>query len=207
VAERPAVICIVDDNLACRTALGRLLRAEHYQPRLYGSAEEIIGDASADTMPGCLIVDLTMPVGMGGLELLERLAAAGRQRPTIVLTACSEPEKAFRAGRLGVCEFLRKPVNDTELLRAIANAIAPLRSGKAAAARRQKARQLIVKLSPRERQTLALLKEMRSRKKVAIEMGVDLSTVKYFCNNIFRKLGVHSLEAALEIWDAVTSDT
>lgn len=204
---RPDVICVVDDNVACRTALGRLLRAEHYQPRLYGSAEEIIGDARADAMPGCLIVDLSMPGGMDGLELLERLAATGRQRPTIVLTACSEPEKAFRAGKLGACEFLRKPVTDTELLRAIRNAMAPLRSKSAVEVRRRKAQQLVMRLSARERQTLALLKDHRSRKEAAGEMGVSLSTAKYYCNNIFKKLDVHSLDAALDIWDALASDT
>jgi FixJ family two-component response regulator len=205
--ERPAVICVVDDNLACRTALGRLLRAERYQPRLYGSGEEIIGDARADVTPGCLIVDLAMPGGMGGLELLERLAAAGRQRPTIVLTACNEPEMAFRAGQLGVLEFLRKPVSDTELLRAIRDAMSTHQANSALEHRRRNARQLVMTLSPRERQTLALLKHQKSRKAVAIEMGVGFSTVKYYCNNIFRKLGVHSLDEALEIWDAIGSDT
>lgn len=204
--ERPAVICVVDDNLACRTALGRLLRAERYQPRLYGSGEEIIGDARADVTAGCLIVDLTMPGGMGGLELLERLAAAGRQRPTIVLTACSEPEKAFRAGQLGVREFLRKPVTDTELLRAIRDAMSSRQSSSAVELRRRKAQELFMTLSARERQTLALLKNQKSRKEAAAEMGVGFSTVKYYCNNIFKKLNVHSLDAALEIWDAVASD-
>lgn len=203
--ERPPVIYVVDDNVACRTALGRLLRAEHYQPRLYGSGEEIIGDTRADEAPGCLILDLTMPGGMSGLELLERLAAAGRQRPTIVLTACSEPETAFRAGRLGACEFLRKPVADNELLRAIENALTPFRSKSNAEVRRRQAQQLVKTLSARERQTLALLKDERSRKEAALEMGVGLSTVKYYCNNTYKKLGVHSLNAALDIWDAVMS--
>jgi len=202
--ERPAVIYVVDDNVACRTALGRLLRAEHYLPRLYGSGEELIGDASAAEVPGCLILDLAMPGGMCGLELLERLAAAGRQHPTIILTACSEPERAFRAGRLGACEFLRKPISDIELLRAIQNAIAPSRSRNVADARRRRARELVRTLSARERQTLALLKDSRSRKEAAIEIGVELSTVKYYCDNAFKKLEVHSLHAALDIWDAVT---
>jgi FixJ family two-component response regulator len=203
---RHAVIYIVDDNIACRTALGRLLRAEQYQPRLYGSGEELIGDARADETPGCLIVDLNMPRGMCGLELLERLAAAGRQHPTIVLTASSELDKAFRAGKLGVCEFLRKPATDIELLRAIENAMSPMRSKGAAEERRQKARQLVMTLSARERQTLALLKDLRSREEAAAEMGVRLSTVKYYSDHAFKKLGVHSLGAALDIWDAVRSD-
>lgn len=205
--ERSALIYIVDDDLACRTALGRLLRAEHHQPRLYASGEEIIGDASAAERPGCLILDLVMPEGMCGLELLERLAATGRHYPTIVLTACNEPEKAFRAGKLGACEFLRKPATATEVLRAVKNVVGGFRSKPGHDARRRKARQLVMTLSPRERQALALLKDERSRKEVAAEMGIGLSTVKYYCDNIFKKLGVHSLSAALDIWDAVTSDT
>ena len=205
--QRLPVIYVVDDNVACRTALGRLLRAEQYQPRLYGSGEEIIGDARTDETPGCLILDINMPRGMCGLELLERLAAAGRQHPTIVLTACSEPEKAFRAGQLGACQFLRKPATDIELLRAIENAMAPFRTKLAAEGRRRRARQLVMTLSARERQTLALLKDERSRKQTAAEMGVRLSTVKYYCDNAFKKLNVHSLDAALDIWDGVRGDT
>jgi FixJ family two-component response regulator len=206
-AERPAVIYVVDDNVACRTALGRLLRAERYQPRFYASGEEIIGDALADETPGCLILDLVMPGGMCGLELLERLVAAGRRYPTVVLTACSEPEKAFRAGQLGAQEFLRKPVTDTELIRAIENVMAASRSSGAEDLRRRNAQQLVMTLSPRERQVLALLKDRRSRKEVAAEMGIGLSTVKYYCDNIYKKLRVHSLRAALNIWDAVRSET
>lgn len=204
--QRTTVVFVVDDNVPCRTALGRLLRATRYQPRLYGSGEELLGDALVDETAGCLIVDLVMP-GMCGLELLERLAAGGHRHPAIVLTACNEPEKAFHAGRLGACEFLRKPVTDTELLRAIENVMSAGRSRAADAARRQKARELVRALSPRERQTLAVLKGKESRKAVAAEIGVEYSTIKYYCAQIYKKLGVHSLTAALEIWDDVTSDT
>lgn len=205
--EKAAVIYVVDDDVACRTALGRLLRAEHHQPRFYASAEEIIGDAVAVEEPGCLILDLVMPGGMCGLELLERLAAAGRRYPTIVLTACCEPEKAFLAGKLGAMEFIRKPAPDAELLRAIENVMATFRSKDAADSRRRRAQQLVMTLSPRERQVLALLKDGRSRKEVAAEMGIGLSTVKYYGDKIYKKFRVHSLRAALDIWDAVRSDT
>lgn len=206
-AERPPVIYVVDSNVGTRAALGRLLRANQYQARLYGSAEEIIGDARADEIPGCLILDLTMGNGMSGLELLERLGATGRLYPTVVLAASGEPEKAFRAGKLGAYELLRKPVADTTILRAIEDALAPFRSKSAAARRQRRAQQLVMTLSARERQTLAVLKDERTRKEAAAEIGVGLSTVKYYCNNAFKKLGVHSLEAALDIWDAVTNET
>ena len=203
--EKPTVIYVVDDDVACRTSLGRLLRAERHLPRFYASGEEIIGDAAAAQMPGCLILDLVMPGGMCGLELLERLAAAGRHYPTVILTACCEPETAFRAGKLGATVFLRKPATDTQLLRAIGSVMAAFRSSGADDAERHKAQQLVMTLSPRERQALALLKDERSRKQVAAEMGIGVSTVKYYCDNIYKKLRVHSLRAALGIWDGVRS--
>lgn len=206
--DKPAVIYVVDDDVGCRTAFGRLLRSVGYKPRLYAAGEEVIGDASADEMPECVLLDLVMPGGMCGLELLERLAAVGRRYPTIVLTACGEPEKAFRAGKLGVREFLRKPVSDTELLGKIKDVVAGSRSKELPRdARRLRAQRLVLTLSPRERQALALLKDNRKRKQVAVEMGIGASTVKYYCDNIFKKLGVHTVRDALEIWDAVRSDT
>lgn len=204
-AEKPVVIYVVDDDVGCRTAVGRLLRSADYQPRFYASGEEIIGDACADEMPpGCMILDLIMPGGMCGLELLERLAVAGRRYPTIVLSACDDPNKAFLAGKLGAVEFLRKPVSDTELLGKIERVVAAARSARIPRdVRRGRAQRLVLTLSGRERQALALLKEKRSRKQVAAEMGIGYSTIKYYCDNIFKKLGVHSVHEALEIWDAV----
>lgn len=204
--ERPVVIYVVDDDVACRTSLGRLLRSTGYQPRLYGSGEEVMGDTFAEEKLGCVILDLLMPGGMCGLELLERLAAAGRRYPTIVLTACSVPEKAFLAGKLGAAEFLRKPATDTEILGKIEKVMTAFRSKGVRGARRRRAQQLVMTLSARERQVLALWKEKQSRKQAAAEMGIGISTVKYHCDNIFKKLGVHSMGAAVDIWDAVRSN-
>lgn len=203
-----ATIYLIEDDLAARTAVGRLLRSAHYRTRLYASGEEFLGDASAGRPPGCVILDLVMPGGMGGIELLERLKAPPCRCPIIVLSAYATPERAFRAGKLGAFEFIRKPFDEAVLFSKIEAALASVESAMTPrSARRAAAQQLVVSLSARERQVLACLKRNRRRKSVAEEIGVAVSTVKWHCDNIFRKLGVHNLPDALEIWDAVMDDS
>ena len=198
--NRVSVIYVVDDDAACRTALSRWLRMVGYQPRSFSSGEEVLAAAADGVVPDCMVLDLLMPGGMSGLELLERLALAGRHYPTIVLTACSAPEKAFLAGKRGASDFVRKPLDCPLLLRKIRKLIAATRAKELPRdLRRREAQERVGRLSPREQQVLALL-EGRGRKQVAAEVGIGYSTVKSYCNNIFKKLGVHSARAALEIW-------
>ena len=71
----------------------------------------------------CLILDVQM-TGLSGVELLERLAAQGRQTPVIFVTAF--PDERIRNHMLdaGVVGFLRKPVNDEKLIRCLDTALA-----------------------------------------------------------------------------------
>lgn len=200
-AKRASVIYVVDDDVACRTALGRWLRVVGYQPRSFSSGEEVLADTLEGVIPDCMILDLLMP-GMSGLELLERLALAGRHYPTIVLTACSLPEKAFLAGKRGASDFIRKPVNTALLLRKIRKVLAAQRAKELPRdVRRREAQELVGRLSSRERQVLVLL-DGRERKQIAADLGIGFSTVKSYCDSIFKKLGVHSSRAALQIWRA-----
>jgi len=61
-----------------------------------------------------LITDIKMP-GMDGIALVERLRNSGRRLPVILLTGYDEFEYARAGLRLGVAEYLLKPLNDAEL--------------------------------------------------------------------------------------------
>ena len=70
----PLVVAVIEDDASARTALGRLLRASGFEPALFESAEAFI-DASPPSL--CAIVDVQLP-GMSGIELQQRLRAAGK---------------------------------------------------------------------------------------------------------------------------------
>lgn len=68
--------------------------------------------------PDLVITDIKMPV-MDGLEMLSRMQERGISAKVIVLTAYSEFSYAQRAVKLGVCDYVIKPVMVQEFVQTI----------------------------------------------------------------------------------------
>lgn len=115
------LIGVVDDDESIRLAMARIIKANSYEVRTYGSAREFI-DSLELAIPACLIVDFNMP-GMTGLELLHYLADAGLRIPAIVYTAHDDADMRHRFALAGAIAFLVKPVAGGSLLAAIREAI------------------------------------------------------------------------------------
>jgi CheY-like chemotaxis protein len=81
-------IAIVEDDASFRRALERLPRASGFEVQTFASAEEFLGSALPESH-ACLILDIRLP-GMSGFELSDHLAASGRPRPAIFITAQDE---------------------------------------------------------------------------------------------------------------------
>jgi FixJ family two-component response regulator len=115
-------VSVIDDDESVRRALGRLIRSFGWNVETFASAEEFLAPGE-HRAPACLVLDLRMP-GMSGLELQERLAAAGRHIPVVFITG--HPDESARRAALaaGAVEFLRKPFDDRVLLDAVARALA-----------------------------------------------------------------------------------
>ena len=73
---------------------------------------------AAKYSPGLIITDLKMPK-MDGLEMLERLHAAGNDAFVIILTAYDSFAYAQQALRLGAVDFLLKPFHDGDLEKSV----------------------------------------------------------------------------------------
>jgi CheY-like chemotaxis protein len=75
-----------------------------------------------DDLPDALLLDLELP-GLGGLALLERLAADGRGLPTtVLLSARDDPAERERALALGARALVQKPPPLDELLTLLGSA-------------------------------------------------------------------------------------
>lgn len=109
------LIDIVDDDEAVRTAMELLMRSYGWRARAYPSAQEYLEDlARTADAADCLLLDLNMP-GMGGAELLERLAARNVATPVIVVSGEAGSPLAARARRAGARAVLNKPFREEEL--------------------------------------------------------------------------------------------
>ena len=115
-------VAIVDDDLAVRKGLARLLGACAIRARSFASAREFLESLSAE-VPECLIVDLQMPE-MTGLELQGELSRLGARIPTIVITAHNERGLRERCLAAGAAAYLIKPLDGTLLLSSIDSAVA-----------------------------------------------------------------------------------
>jgi DNA-binding response OmpR family regulator len=69
-----------------------------------------------------LLLDLRLP-GIGGLEVLRRLRAAGSDLPVVVITAHDSVPNAVEAMKLGAIDFLAKPLTPQALRRVVAEVL------------------------------------------------------------------------------------
>jgi CheY-like chemotaxis protein/DnaJ-domain-containing protein 1 len=106
-----SILCVDDDRGLCQI-LARALGAEGFDVRTAHDGEEALLRA-AEEAPDLLILDVMLP-RRDGFEVLERLRAQPgplAALPALVLSGCSRtPQAAERTSRLGVREWLTKPV-------------------------------------------------------------------------------------------------
>jgi two-component system response regulator FixJ len=118
------LVHVIDDDEALRDALARLLTANGFDARTYGSAGAFL--ERLETLDrGCVITDIRMP-GMSGLELLRRLSDRASQFPVIVLTGRANVAMAVDALKEGASDFIEKPFETETLLAAVRTAMARL---------------------------------------------------------------------------------
>jgi len=115
-------IAIVDDEEPVRKALQRLLLASGFEVESYASGKEFLA-SHAEPPPDCLILDMHMP-GMSGLQVIDALRSAGRELPTVVITAYDAPEISAQCRAAGVSAYLRKPLEERVLLNSISSSLA-----------------------------------------------------------------------------------
>jgi two-component system, LuxR family, response regulator FixJ len=74
--------------------------------------------------PDCILVDLYMPT-LDGLEVMNYLRQIGITAPVIIMTAHDDPALRDSCLKAGATAYLRKPLEATELLDAIARSAEP----------------------------------------------------------------------------------
>jgi len=115
--HQPPLVAVVEDESSVRKALGRLLRSDGLAAETYASGEEFL-EALPAHAPDCLLLDLQLP-GLNGLAVQSRLQQCGLTFPVIFITANDGSDARHRAMQGGAAAWLRKPVEDLQLLEVI----------------------------------------------------------------------------------------
>jgi FixJ family two-component response regulator len=113
-------IAVVDDEEPVRRAILRLLRAAGLPAQGFGGGAALL-DASMQQHPYCVLLDLNMP-DMDGSQLQQRLAGCMPLSAVIVVTGSQSANTRTCLERGGAFAFLSKPVDDEQLMAAIASA-------------------------------------------------------------------------------------
>lgn len=186
-----STVFVVDDDPAVRAMVRAVAESIALHVECFGTASEFLADFDPER-PGCLVLDVRLP-GMGGLELQARLAARHATIPIIMVTAYADVSTAVRALRAGAVDFLEKPLGGQALLDRLQEAIDIDRSQRHDAARFADFSARVVKLTPRERQVLALIVDGQANRQIAETLALSRKTVETHRAHLISKTGVQSL--------------
>lgn len=185
------LIHVVDDDASLRRALAFLLESAGWQVALHESAEAFLAAWQFPAPPGCLILDIRMPV-MSGLELQRLLRTRDIRLPIIFLTGHADVSMAVEALKHGASDFIEKPFKDQVLLDAVAQAIRTDLASRNEDQTRQAMHARIERLSPRELEVARLLAEGLTNKVIGQRLDISERTVQVHRLHLMEKLGIHS---------------
>jgi FixJ family two-component response regulator len=198
-AESDPVVFLVDDDDSVRRALARLLRCAGYCVEAFATAAEFLADANFSTRLGCLVLDIELP-DINGLQLQRELGAS---LPIIFITGYGDIAMTVQAMKAGACDFLPKPVHEADLLRAVDQALEHARRNFASMCEQDSLRQRVERLTPREREVMALVATGRLNKQVASDLGTAEKTIKAHRARVMAKMEVSSLAQLVHLLDRV----
>jgi FixJ family two-component response regulator len=189
--ESSPMIAIVDDDPSVREGLHSLIRSAGWRAEMFGSAQEFLARRSSEA-PNCLVLDLQLP-GLSGLDLQKRMAEVELEVPIVFLTGHGDIPASVQAMKAGAIEFLTKPVEEEDLLRAIQEAIECDRRTRQQHAEIHDLRSRYETLTAREREVMQQVISGLLNKQVAAELDITEFTVKIHRGQVMRKMRADSL--------------
>ncbi len=111
-------LLVVDDNETLRERVARAFANRGFRVRTAANYDEAMELAQEET-PDLAVVDLRMP-GRSGLELLRDLKQLNEATKIVMLTGFSSIATAVEAMRQGAHNYVSKPADTDDILRAFA---------------------------------------------------------------------------------------
>lgn len=195
-------------HLACDQTPGLELVGE------VGTGEEALA-ACRELRPDVVVLDLTLPGEVQGLDVARTLRAEGTAGRVLILTGRTDEQAVFEAMRAGAHGYLEK----TSGVRSIAEAILRVAEGERVftpeqerlavaelgrlARQAREAAAVLEVLTERELEVLRLLAGGLTVKQVATRLGIGSRTVETHIAKLYRKLGVRNRVQAVSRASAI----
>ena len=112
-SDKATRILFVDDDVVTGRVMQRNCDNARYECNVFQNARKCLENFSANGAD-VVITDLRMP-GMNGFELLSQLREIDQDVPILVMTGYSSVENAVEAMKRGASDFIKKPLDFSEL--------------------------------------------------------------------------------------------
>lgn len=185
------IVYVVDDDDSVRQSIVRLLQSEDMNTVGFATAQSFLEHPFAP-LPGCLVLDMNMPVA-DGFYVLSALEKAGRTMPIIFITGFGTIPLSVRAMKAGACEFLTKPVRSEDLLHAVREGMATAKKNFVLTTEQTDLTQRHQSLTPREREVFGLAIGGLLNKQIATALGVSEITAKVHKRRVMEKMRTRCL--------------
>lgn len=117
----PRSVLVVDDEEPIRNALRRFLTQERYEVHTAATAAEAL--EAVRTQPiGCVLLDIRLP-DMSGTDLVPQLLEHDPSIAIVMLSGVGDAETASLCLQRGATDYLVKPMDLVDLLRAVQRAL------------------------------------------------------------------------------------
>jgi FixJ family two-component response regulator len=190
-------VFIVDDDPAVRAVVARAADSVSLGVEVCGDGKAALA-AIDPARGGCIVLDVRLPDG-NGLDLLAALRARGVLLPAVILTGYASVTMAVEALRAGVFDFFEKPVGSQALVERLQAAIAVDLARRAGSHRVAEFTARMGRLTPREREVLAMVVEGSSSRQIAAALALGRKTVETHRANLMAKTGVSSLAELIRL--------
>ena len=195
-------VYLVDDDASVRKALARLIRSAGLEVQTFASAREFLDRIPDTNNPACLVADVRMP-GLSGIDLHHELRSTNRNLPIIFVTGHGDIPMSVNAMKAGAVDFLPKPVKDSDLLRAIKQALAHADYDRVKRDELEGLRKRMEKLTARESQVMALVVKGMLNKQIAFVLGTVEKTIKVHRARVMGKMEVNSVAELVRITEKI----
>ncbi|MFQ5509648.1 MAG: response regulator transcription factor [Leptospirillia bacterium] len=195
--ETSAIIFVVDDDVAVRDSLSALLETKGFRVMGFASADDFLAAYDPEWV-GCLILDVRMP-GMNGPDLQNELERRGCSLPIVFLSGHANIPTAVRTMQGGAVDFVEKPGNNVDLLKAIRKALERNAREQTKHHRQNTLKRRIATLTPREHEVMERMVEGLPTKLIADRLGISPKTVDIHRGRVMRKMQADSLAKLLHM--------
>ncbi|PIQ34060.1 MAG: hypothetical protein CO186_08165 [Zetaproteobacteria bacterium CG_4_9_14_3_um_filter_49_83] len=193
---------VIDDHPLIRSSINTLLTDHFLRAACFESASAEDGMRYLSTHQiGVVLLDLTLP-GMGGFEALRCIRQYHPDTFVLILSASNDLYEMQRCIDAGAAGFVNKGETGPVIISAINTILKGekyipliLQGQGTEIAKKLK---LAEKITQRQRDVLRLLQHGKSNSDIASSLGLTESTVKVYCRDLYKLMGVNNRHQAMQ---------